>query len=130
MYRNFLLIVIAVALIFGGYLLVDQSDDFGSLDAEAMHARIIEERDFAIGQAVARGDYHCCINPPCTMCYMDANKWNNFTAGTCACDDLIVQGKEACPQCQRGLSDIHNEENTFCDANATAATCDSINVEN
>lgn len=68
-----------------------------------MYKRIVKERDYAIGQALARGDYRCCINPPCTMCFMEANQWNNWKAGTCACDDLIAQGKEACPQCKRGL---------------------------
>lgn len=56
-----------------------------------------------IQKAVEAGDYRCCIEPPCTMCYLEANQWNNFTAGTCACDDLIAQGKEPCPQCKQGL---------------------------
>ena len=39
----------------------------------------------------------CCIGPPCTMCYMEANEWNNHTPGTCDCEGLIAQGKEVCP---------------------------------
>lgn len=77
--------------------------DFKSLTAEQMYHRIISERDYAIGKAVEASAYRCCINPPCTMCYLEANQWNNFTPATCACDDLIAQGQEPCPQCQRGL---------------------------
>ncbi len=86
-----------------GYLISFEIQNFKNLSPEEMYQRIISERDYAISQAIARGDYRCCINPPCTMCYMEANQWNNFTAGTCACDDLIAQGKEPCPQCKKGL---------------------------
>ncbi len=77
--------------------------NFEGLSAEGMYRKLLEERDYAISQAIAAGDYRCCINPPCTMCYMEANQWNNGQPGTCACDDLIAQGKESCPQCKRGL---------------------------
>ncbi|PIU15517.1 hypothetical protein COT20_01610 [bacterium (Candidatus Gribaldobacteria) CG08_land_8_20_14_0_20_39_15] len=87
-----------------GYLFFNiQNPTFEKLAPEAMYQRLINERDFAIAKAIERGDYRCCINPPCTMCYMEANQWNNFTAGTCACDDLIAQGKDPCPQCKKGL---------------------------
>ena len=76
--------------------------NFNGLDPTEMYQRIIQERDFAINQAIIRGDYKCCISPPCTMCYMEANQWNNYTSGTCACDDLIALGEKPCPQCVRG----------------------------
>ena len=103
--RKFIFIILIFLLgSFGSYLFFSiQNPAFEKLSPEAMYQRIIEERDYAIDQAIARGDYRCCINPPCTMCYMEANQWNNFTAGTCACDDLIAQGKEPCPQCKKGL---------------------------
>lgn len=103
--KKFILIILTLLLgSFGGYLIFNiQNPPFEKLSPEAMHQRIIKERDYAINQAVARGDYRCCINPPCTMCYLEANEWNNFTAGTCACDDLIAQSKEPCPQCKKGL---------------------------
>lgn len=101
-----LVFIILVSLLSGfvGYLFFNiQNPAFEKLSPEAMYQRIIKERDYAIDQAIDRGEYRCCINPPCTMCYMEANQWNNFTAGTCACDDLIAQGKEFCPQCKKGL---------------------------
>ena len=86
-----------------GYFISFNIQGFKNLSPEQMYQRIVNERDYAIGEAIKRGDYRCCVNPPCTMCYMEANQWNNFTAGTCACDDLIAQGKEPCPQCKKGL---------------------------
>jgi hypothetical protein len=88
---------------------------FESLAAEEMHEQIIAHRDIAIAKAKERGDYRCCIHPPCTMCYMEANQWNNQTPGTCACDDLIAAGKEPCPQCVHGLCESETEDS--CEAN-------------
>jgi len=98
--------VILIFLIGGfiGYLTYSiQNPSFEKLSPDEMYKRIIEERDHAIDEAIVAGVYKCCINPPCTMCYMEANQWNNHTAGTCACDDLIAQGEKPCPQCERGL---------------------------
>jgi len=92
--------------VFGGYLISNyQHPDFVKLSPEQMLEQITVQRAFAIEKAVKRGDYRCCISPACTMCFMEANQWNNWTAGTCACDDLIAQGKEPCPQCKRGIGD-------------------------
>jgi len=85
---------------------------FENLSPEEMHETIVAERDLAIQKAKEAGDYKCCIHPPCTMCYMEANQWNNHAAGTCACDNLIAQGKEPCPQCKRGLCE--SEQETVC----------------
>lgn len=84
--------------------------DFENLSPAEMHERIIKQRDYAIAKAVEAGDYRCCINPPCTMCYMEGNQWNNNEAGTCACDDLIAQGEDPCPQCLRGLCSIEDKD--------------------
>lgn len=101
-------IIITILILFtgglAGYLIFNiNNPGFEKLNPQEMHKKIIAERDYAITQAVARGDFRCCINPPCTMCYMEANEWNNYTPGTCACDGLIAEDKEPCPQCQRGL---------------------------
>lgn len=129
-----LLVIISISTVLAAYTLIAKTrsnfDDFYSsfnnLSSEKKYETIISLRDIGINNAIARGDYRCCIDPPCTMCYMEANKWNNFTAGTCACDDLIARGEEACPQCKRGLDTIHAEDNTFCDIDAKTANCESI----
>lgn len=87
----------------GYFIAQKQNPPFESLGKGEMYKRIVAERDFAIQKAVEKGEYKCCISPPCTMCYMEANQWNNFKAGTCSCDDLIALGKDPCPQCERGL---------------------------
>ena len=101
-----LFITILILLVSGslGYFISNlQNPSFENLSPDEMHERITQERDLAISKAIMAGDYGCCINPPCTMCYMEANQWNNFEAGTCACDELIAQGEKPCPQCERGL---------------------------
>jgi len=82
---------------------------FQTLNKDQMYKQIVQQRDLAIQKAVAAGDYRCCIEPPCSMCYMKANQWNNYTAGTCACDDLIAEGKDPCPECQKGNCEEGND---------------------
>lgn len=73
------------------------------LGQDKLHQQVISMRDYGISQAEARGDYKCCIKPPCTMCYMEGNKWNYGQAGKCFCDDFVARGEEPCPQCKNGL---------------------------
>lgn len=82
---------------------------FSELSSDEQLQRVIEERDFAIEKAIREGIYECCVEPPCTMCYLEANQWNNFQAGTCGCDKLIAEGKEPCPQCKKGLCETAEE---------------------
>ncbi len=81
---------------------------FESLSLEQMQKQVIEQRDLGIEKAIAAGVYNCCVDPICTMCYMEDNAWNNQTAGTCACADLIGQDKEICPQCKKMLNKNQN----------------------
>lgn len=97
------LFLLSLSGLVGGLLWQFSKSDFKSLGAEQRYQQIITERDYAISKAVEAGNYRCCITPPCTMCYLEANQWNNFTASTCACDDLIAEGKKPCPQCLRSL---------------------------
>jgi len=103
--RKFILSILI--FLFGslvGYLVFDiQNPGFEKLNSEAIYQRIIEQREYAIEKARESGDYRCCISPACTMCYMEANQWNNHRAGTCACDDFIAKREDPCPQCKKGL---------------------------
>lgn len=80
------------------------SVDFIDLSPEQMHQKIIAQREIAIAKAEELGDYKCCIQPACTMCYDSANKWNYDQAGKCFCDEFIARGEEPCPQCEKGLA--------------------------
>jgi hypothetical protein len=112
-----IVILLSIGVILGYLLFSSNEVAFENLGSVEMHQKIISQRDFAIQKAKAEGNYKCCIEPPCTMCYSEANQWNNQTAGTCACDDLIAQGKEPCPQCKRGLcnsSEGEDENESVC----------------
>ena len=114
-------IIIILIFLLGGlvsyFVFNTQKFDFEKSNPKERHAKVIEIIYTGIKKAQADGDYRCCIEPACTMCYISGNKWNYGQAGICACDDFIARGEEPCPQCERGLSDIHNENNTSCDAN-------------
>lgn len=74
------------------------------MGAEGLHNQMVQTRDYGIKMAQENGDYRCCIEPACTMCYSEGNKWNYGKAGTCACDEFVARGEEPCPQCAKSIS--------------------------
>ena len=112
--KELALLLIIFSFFLGSYFYQKQHPAFATLSSPEMQERIVAERNFAILKVTEEGNYKCCIKPACTMCYMEANKWNNFTAGTCACDDLIAAGEDPCPQCISGLCEA---EEKACDIN-------------
>ena len=67
-------------------------------------ATLINDINSEIAKSVAAGNYRCCIQPACTMCYMGDWIWDD---GICRCDDMIAQGQydKVCPQCKKGLEE-------------------------
>ncbi len=58
----------------------------------------------AIEKAKKEGKYKCCIEPPCTMCYL--GNWI-FEDGVCDCEEMIKKGdlSKVCPQCLKGIKE-------------------------
>jgi hypothetical protein len=71
---------------------------------EERRASVLNGLYLAIDDAISEGKYECCIEPPCTMCYMGNWIWDD---GTCKCDELMKEGRfdEVCPQCIKGLEE-------------------------
>jgi len=65
---------------------------------------VIDEMSKLIREQREKGDYGCCIEPACDMCFMGHWIWDD---GVCRCDELIAQGRtdEICPQCKRGIEE-------------------------
>jgi hypothetical protein len=63
--------------------------------------KVIDELYKGIEVAQEAGEYNCCIEPACTMCYL--GHWK-FEEGTCYCDNAILQGDmdSVCPECKKG----------------------------
>ncbi len=73
-------------------------NDYNSSNPE----KVVAKLSGAIVKAQEKGDYHCCIEPACTMCYL--GNWK-FEKGTCLCDDAIIDGnyEDVCPECNSGI---------------------------
>jgi hypothetical protein len=68
-----------------------------------------------IEEAKLDGKYECCIEPPCTMCYLGNWIWED---GTCDCDKMMKEDKfdKVCPQCIKGLEEgrCNSTDKEFC----------------
>ena len=78
---------------------------------------VIEDLEMAIIRAEKEGNYRCCIEPACTMCYL--GHWK-FEKGTCSCDDAIAEGRDedVCPECVKGI------EKGLCKSTIDEEKCD------
>ncbi len=85
-------------------LAVFHSSVFQKEDFRQKRARILNELSLSIEEAIVQGKYKCCIDPPCTMCYLGNWIWKD---GTCDCDSMIVNGDwdSVCPQCIKGIKE-------------------------
>jgi hypothetical protein len=95
--RKILVIVGIVLVLFGIYILRPVS-------FEQRREGVVNDLNEAIALAKESGEYRCCIEPACKMCYL--GNWM-FEDGKCACDDKIAEGKldQVCPECVHGMEE-------------------------
>lgn len=69
---------------------------------EKNREKVLSKLYLVIEDAKKIGKYKCCIEPPCTMCYLGNWIWQD---GTCDCDRLMARGEwdKVCPQCKKGI---------------------------
>ena len=111
----FISILALVVLMLVYFLATAQSETF-----EQRRTRILDEMALEIQDAESQGEYKCCIEPPCTMCYLGDWVWDD---GTCDCDGMIKNGDwdKVCPQCVKGI------EEGSCNGEKLNTTCPVIN---
>ncbi|MDP2973523.1 MAG: hypothetical protein Q8N60_00585 [Candidatus Diapherotrites archaeon] len=65
---------------------------------------LLNELSGSIDKARLEGKYDCCIEPPCTMCYLGEWLWED---GICRCGEMIAKGEfdKVCPQCKKGIEE-------------------------
>jgi hypothetical protein len=93
-----LVIILLLFIIFSGLYLTTRPKTF-----EQNREEIILSLNSAIAKAKDSGDYHCCIEPACKMCYL--GNWI-FEDGKCDCDKYVASGEfdKVCPECKKSLS--------------------------
>lgn len=71
---------------------------------EDRRADVIGEMNSLIKEEVESGEYRCCIEPACDMCFLGHWIWSD---GVCRCDDLMARGEfdKVCPQCKKGVEE-------------------------
>ena len=86
---------IAVGLIAGSVLPTARS-------YEDRRHKLMDDMVSLIEEKVESGEYKCCIEPACNMCFLGHWLWDD---GICRCDDMIAAGEDdkVCPQCKKAL---------------------------
>jgi len=102
--RTKLTIFILITALMVGAAVFFVATKTGENTFEENREKVLSQLYLAIEDAEETGKYKCCIEPPCTMCYLGDWIWEN---GTCDCDEKIAMGEwdEVCPQCKRGIEE-------------------------
>ncbi|MBU2638629.1 MAG: hypothetical protein KJ955_06660 [Nanoarchaeota archaeon] len=94
---------------------------------ESRRATILNDMEQLIEEQVKEGNYRCCIEPACTMCFMGSWIWDD---GICRCDDMIASGQDdkVCPQCKKGLEEgrCKSSDEDFCEVKAAKENKEDI----
>lgn len=69
---------------------------------EERRENTIQDMESVIQEKVDEGEYRCCIEPGCDMCFLGHWLWDD---GICRCDDMIAAGEDdkVCPQCKKAI---------------------------
>lgn len=88
---------------------------------EKRRENIINDIESLIEEKTESGEYKCCIEPSCNMCFLGEWLWDD---GICRCDDLITNGEndKVCPECKAGIKEGR------CKSEKASGTC-PINIE-
>lgn len=105
--RHWKITILFLLIVLFGFYLVFRQEGF-----EQKRENVIFDLDFAIAQAKEGGDYHCCIEPPCRMCYL--GEWI-FEDGKCDCDRYVASGEldKVCPEC-KNADNCESEDEATC----------------
>jgi hypothetical protein len=101
-YLRFIFLFVAILIVAFSFLFINGY--FQPREFHDQRTKILSEMNSTLEEAVLAGDYKCCIEPPCKMCFL--GNWV-FEDGKCDCDTLIAQGKwdEVCPECKHGIEE-------------------------
>lgn len=97
-----ILILLIIFVLSIGYFL--RKGYLNSKTFQKKRTEILSGLDNVLEEATAKGEYKCCIKPPCKMCFL--GNWI-FEGGKCDCDTLIAQNKmdKVCPECIHGIEE-------------------------
>lgn len=85
-------------------IVILNSITFQNENFEQKRRRILNEIFLSIEEAKNQGNYKCCIEPPCIMCFLGNWVWKD---GSCYCSDMLKENKLnlVCPECLDGIKE-------------------------
>jgi len=103
------MIVLLLAGVFLGYSISSQNGESKTKTFEEKRTQILLEINSSIDEAERSGAYNCCMNPPCSMCFL--GNWISKD-GTCNCDAFERAGQldKVCPECLKSSKGLDSSE--------------------
>jgi hypothetical protein len=64
------IVILLLAGVFLGYSISSQNAEFKTKTFEEKRTQILSEINSTINEAERSGAYNCCMDPPCSMCFL------------------------------------------------------------
>ena len=91
--------------------------------AEAKRGEIISQKQAIIGELIAKDNYSCCLEKPCSYCLFEDS---SEEGAACDCLDEVVNGEHPCGECIGEI--LEGKGNKFLAKYFAGALADEIGV--
>ena len=91
-------------------------------DENSMRLAIASEQKAAIHQLIKEGKYRCCIENPCSYCFLNSTPEEDGTV--CDCLDEIINGEHPCGECMGEI--LEGNGNKYLSEYFPAAIADEV----
>ena len=102
-YKEVLAIIIAITIIIVGIPFLFHSIGMSKMSAQHLHnnsdlrVTLAAEQKTEIRRLISDGKYRCCLENPCSRCFLEDSEHGDGTA--CDCLDEVIGGEAPCGEC-------------------------------
>ncbi len=102
-----IVIIAGIPILFHAMNMKDVAMD-GFHDEKNMRLAIASEQKEAIHQLIREGKYRCCLEKPCSYCFLKAP--DNGEEAVCDCLDEVMNGEHPCGECMGEILEGHGNK--------------------
>lgn len=108
------IIILLIVGIIAGYLItanspsINHNDTFEKKNMNEKREEFISEKNTIIEKQIAKGDYACCLETPCTYCIEKDPK--HGAGAKCTCLEDVVNGVHPCGECIGEIMEGHGNK--------------------
>lgn len=105
---SFLVGLLVASIAVTGWQMSHHDDHHGHMSMDDHRMAFLNEKDEIVSTLIAKGDYACCLEKPCTYCIEKTP--GHGEGATCTCLDDVVNGRHPCGECIGEIMEGHGNK--------------------